>query len=51
MTENAVARPTPINFMRQILTVFGIVFAVVLFVVVVGEGLGLFGAITSQVLN
>ncbi|KPV54944.1 ATPase P [Kouleothrix aurantiaca] len=49
MTEPAAARPTPINFTRQILTVFGIVFAVVLFVVVVGEGMGLFETVTGLV--
>ncbi len=37
------------DFTRPILTVFGIVFAVVLFVVVVGEWLGLFEKITTLV--
>ncbi len=39
----------PGNFTRQVLTLFGIVFGVVLFVVVVGEWLGLFEAITTHV--
>ena len=34
---------------RSILTLFGVVFSVVLFVVVIGEGLGLFSAITSNI--
>jgi Cd2+/Zn2+-exporting ATPase/Cu+-exporting ATPase len=37
------------NFTRPVLTLLGIVFGVVLFVVVVGEWLGLFEAITSRV--
>ena len=37
------------DFSRPILTIFGVVFGVVLFVVVVGEWLGLFEALTSQV--
>ncbi len=38
-----------VNFTRPILTLLGIIFAVVLFVVVVGEWLGLFEAITNRV--
>jgi Cu+-exporting ATPase len=37
------------DFTRQVLALFGVVFGVVLFVVVVGEWLGLFEAITAQV--
>jgi Cu+-exporting ATPase len=37
------------DFTRRILTLFGIVFGVVLFIVVVGEWLGLFEAITERV--
>lgn len=37
------------DFTRSILTLFGIVFAVVLFIIVVGEWLGLFETITSRV--
>jgi Cd2+/Zn2+-exporting ATPase/Cu+-exporting ATPase len=37
------------GFTRQVLTLFGIVFGLVLFVVVVGEGLGLFERITELV--
>jgi Cu+-exporting ATPase len=36
-------------FSRPVLTLLGVVFGVVLFVVVVGEGLGLFEAITTRV--
>lgn len=39
----------PGDFTRQVLTLFGIVFGVVLFVVVVGEWLGLFEAVTARV--
>lgn len=42
-------QPPTANFTRSILTLFGIVFAVVLFIVVVGEWLGLFETITSRV--
>ena len=46
-------RPMPptslADFSRPILTIFGIVFGVVLFVVVAGEWLGLFEALTSRV--
>jgi Cu+-exporting ATPase len=37
------------NFTRPILTLLGVVFGVILFVIVVGEWLGLFGAITARV--
>jgi Cd2+/Zn2+-exporting ATPase/Cu+-exporting ATPase len=37
------------DFTRQVLTLFGVVFGVVLFVVVVGEWLGLFEAVTAHV--
>ncbi len=40
---------TPGDFSRQVLTLFGVVFGVVLFVVVVGEWLGLFEAVTARV--
>lgn len=41
---------TPLaDFSRPILTIFGVVFGVVLFVVVVGEWLGLFETLTSKV--
>lgn len=36
-------------FTRQVLTLFGIVFALVLFVIVIGEGLGVFEAVTSRI--
>lgn len=42
-------QPSTGDFTRSILTLFGIVFAVVLFVLVVGEWLGLFETITSRV--
>lgn len=41
--------PAPADFTRQVLTLFGVVFGVVLFVVVVGEWLGLFEAVTARV--
>lgn len=44
----AVQSETP-NFTRRVLTLFGIVFALVLFVVVVGEGMGLFESLTERV--
>lgn len=37
------------GFTRQVLTLFGVVFALVLFVVVVGEWLGLFEAVTDRI--
>ena len=37
------------DFSRRIMTLFGVVFGLVLFIVVVGEWLGLFEAITSRV--
>jgi P-type Cu+ transporter len=42
------AAVTP-DFTRQVLTLFGIVFGAVLFVVVLGEGLGLFESLTERV--
>lgn len=42
-------RRTIPDFTRQILTLFGIIFGVVLFIVVVGEGLGLFEQVTELV--
>ena len=43
-------RPSsPTGFMRLILGLFGVIFGVVLFVVVVGEWLGLFEAVTERV--
>lgn len=47
-TAPAVQPHTP-NFTRRVLTLFGIVFALVLFVVVVGEGMGLFESLTERV--
>ena len=42
--------PAPLTSMtRQVLTLFGIVFGVVLFVVIVGEWLGFFEAVTERV--
>ncbi len=41
--------PNGIDFSRQALSLFGLVFGAVLFVVVIGEGLGLFEAITELV--
>lgn len=46
-TEPAI--PTTNPFTRRVLTVFGIVFAIVLFVVVFGEWLGLFDTLTDRV--
>ncbi len=43
------ASPTATDFTRRILTFFGIVFGAVLFVVVVGEWLGLFEQITAVI--
>ena len=43
------AAPTTSDFTRRILTFFGIVFGAVLFVVVVGEWLGLFEQITAVI--
>ena len=43
------AAPTTTDFTRRILTFFGIVFGAVLFVVVVGEWLGLFEQITAVI--
>jgi len=40
---------SPTAFTRQILTLFGVIFGVVLFIVVVGEWLGLFDALTERV--
>src|SRR6266542_2133057 len=40
---------SPATFTRQVLTLFGIVFGAVLFIVVAGEWLGLFAAITERV--
>ena len=37
------------GFNRQILTLFGLVFGAVLFIVVIGEGLGLFESLTERV--
>jgi Cu+-exporting ATPase len=43
-------RPNPFQgFTRQVLTLFGIVFGAVLFIVVVGEWLGIFEALTTRV--
>ncbi|KAB8146061.1 cadmium-translocating P-type ATPase [Chloroflexia bacterium SDU3-3] len=42
-------QPQAVSFTRRVLALFGVVFALVLFVVVVGEGLGLFAAITDRV--
>ncbi len=47
--QKTVASAPLSDFSRPILTVFGIVFGVVLFVVVVGEWLGLFETLTSRV--
>ena len=44
----AATAPLP-NFTRAVMTLFGIVFIAVLFVVVVGEWLGLFEAVTERV--
>ena len=44
-----VAQPATPNFTRRVLMLFGIVFALVLFVVVVGEGMGLFESLTERV--
>jgi P-type Cu+ transporter len=40
---------TPTDFTRQVLVLFGIVFGAVLFMVVVGEGMGLFESVTERV--
>ena len=42
-------RPALPDFTRSVLTLFGVVFIAVLFIVVVGEGFGLFDAITTLV--
>ena len=42
-------RPALPNLSRRVLTLFGVVFALVLFVVVVGEGMGLFASLTERV--
>lgn len=47
-TDGAIAAPRD-NFARPILTFFGILFGVVLFVAVVGEWLGFFGTLTQSV--
>jgi Cd2+/Zn2+-exporting ATPase/Cu+-exporting ATPase len=44
-----IEEPSSINFTRQITTLFGAVFGAVLFIVVVGEWLGLFEELTSFV--
>jgi len=49
IATNSTEQKTTGDFTRSILTLFGIVFAVVLFIVVVGEWLGLFETITSRV--
>jgi Cd2+/Zn2+-exporting ATPase/Cu+-exporting ATPase len=41
--------PSPNAIARPILTLLGIIFGMVLFVVVIGEGLGLFSAITNRI--
>ena len=48
-TATATVPSSTPNFTRQVLMLFGIVFALVLFVVVVGEGLGLFETVTDLV--
>ena len=51
-TVVADGKPAPVDthpFNRQILTLFGVVFGAVLFIVVVGEGLGLFASLTARV--
>jgi len=48
-TEQPPAPPVLNDFNRRVLTILGIVFGVVLFVVVVGEWLGLFETVTSLV--
>jgi Cu+-exporting ATPase len=50
--DSGAIQPTPSSpgdFTRPVLTLFGIVFGVVLFVVVAGEWLGLFEAVTERV--
>lgn len=39
----------PRAFTRQVLTILGILFAVILFIVIVGEGLGLFESISDKI--
>ena len=49
---SSIVRPNPSSpgdFTRPVLTLFGVVFGVVLFVVVAGEWLGLFEAVTERV--
>jgi P-type Cu+ transporter len=48
-TDGRASVATTQNFNRQILTLFGLVFGAVLFVVVVGEWLGLFESLTTRV--
>lgn len=47
--HTATPRPIPVDFTRQVLTLFGLVFGAVLLVVIVGEGLGLFETLTARV--
>lgn len=48
-TSAAPAASSGVDFSRQALGLFGLVFGAVLFVVVIGEGLGLFEAVTERV--
>jgi P-type Cu+ transporter len=48
-TDGMASGATAQDFNRQILTLFGLVFGAVLFVVVVGEWLGLFESLTTRV--
>jgi Cu+-exporting ATPase len=48
-TTGELSITAPSTFTRQILTLFGVVFGVVLLVVVVGEGLGVFESLTDLV--
>jgi Cd2+/Zn2+-exporting ATPase/Cu+-exporting ATPase len=41
--------PTPSSYAKPILTVLAILFGVILFIIVVGEGLGLFEAISTRI--
>ena len=45
----APAPAAPLDFTRKVLTLFGLVFGVVLFVVVAGEWLGLFDAVAQRI--
>lgn len=47
--SEAPARPAGVDFSRQALALFGLVFGAVLFVVVIGEWLGLFETLTDRV--